>query len=134
MSAWSASHTECLGGSGSSSLSSSSVALVSVLGASLLDVRPLGGPHPVDRCKAEGVSEGFVKMHLKAGTDEILGATIVSPHAGDMISEITTCIQYGIGAAKLAGVMHPYPTQQEAVRQCAARHTDVGTWAWCRCF
>jgi pyruvate/2-oxoglutarate dehydrogenase complex dihydrolipoamide dehydrogenase (E3) component len=35
-------------------------------------------------------------MHVRAGTDEIIGATIVSPHAGDMISEITTCIQYVI--------------------------------------
>ena len=60
-------------------------------------------------------------MHVKKGTDEILGCTIVSQHAGDMISEVTMCIQYGVGAAKLAGVMHPYPTQQEAVRQCAAQ-------------
>jgi pyruvate/2-oxoglutarate dehydrogenase complex dihydrolipoamide dehydrogenase (E3) component len=75
--------------------------------------------HHIDRCKAEGVVSGFVKIHVKEGTDEMIGATIVSPHAGDMISEITTCIQYGIGAAKLAGVQHPYPTQQEAVRQCA---------------
>lgn len=42
--------------------------------------------------------------------------------SGDMISEVTTCIQYGIGATKLAGVMHPYPTTAEVVRQCAALH------------
>ena len=75
----------------------------------------------IDRCKTEGTDYGFVKMHVKKGTDEILGCTIVSQHAGDMISEVTMCIQYGVGAAKLAGVMHPYPTQQEAVRQCAAQ-------------
>jgi pyruvate/2-oxoglutarate dehydrogenase complex dihydrolipoamide dehydrogenase (E3) component len=48
-----------------------------------------------------------VKIHVKEGTDEILGCTIVGHHAGDMISEVTTCIQYGLGAGKLAGVIHP---------------------------
>jgi hypothetical protein len=84
----------------------------------------------VDRFICEGSNKGFVKMHVRKGTDEILGCTIVSENAGDMISEVTTCIQYGIGAAKLAGVIHPYPTHQEAVRQCAAQYnphfkTDV---------
>ena len=72
----------------------------------------------VDRYVCEGTNDrGFVKMHVRKGTDEILGCTIVSENAGDMISEVTTCIQHGIGAAKLAGVIHPYPTHQEAVRQ-----------------
>ena len=43
----------------------------------------------VDRAIADGETEGFVKIHLKKGTDKILGATIVASHAGDMISEIT---------------------------------------------
>jgi len=76
----------------------------------------------VDRFICEGVKDGFVKIHVKAGSDTIVGATIVAPNAGDMISEITTCIQYNIGAGQLAGVQHPYPTRQEAVRQCAAQY------------
>mmetsp|Transcript_26164 Transcript_26164/g.34389 ORF Transcript_26164/g.34389 Transcript_26164/m.34389 type:complete len:580 (+) Transcript_26164:167-1906(+) len=76
----------------------------------------------VDRCKCEGVTEGFVKITVKKGTDEILGATIVGPNAGDMISELTVCIQCDIGAGKLAGVIHPYPTTAEAIRQCAAQY------------
>jgi len=39
-----------------------------------------------------------------------------------MISEITVCMQNGVGCGQLAGTMHPYPTMQEAVRQCAARY------------
>eukprot|EP00639_Heterosigma_akashiwo_P003670 CAMPEP_0194570074 /NCGR_PEP_ID=MMETSP0292-20121207/7533_1 /TAXON_ID=39354 /ORGANISM="Heterosigma akashiwo, Strain CCMP2393" /LENGTH=588 /DNA_ID=CAMNT_0039420447 /DNA_START=28 /DNA_END=1794 /DNA_ORIENTATION=+ len=74
----------------------------------------------VDRCKCEGVTEGFVKITVKKGTDEILGATIVGPNAGDMISELTVCIQCNIGAGQLAGVIHPYPTTGEAIRQAAA--------------
>jgi hypothetical protein len=60
-----------------------------------------------------------VKLIVRKGTDEIIGATIVGPTAGDMISEITVCMQYGIGVAQIAGVIHPYPTTQEAIRQCA---------------
>jgi pyruvate/2-oxoglutarate dehydrogenase complex dihydrolipoamide dehydrogenase (E3) component len=61
----------------------------------------------VDRFVCEGTNHGLVKIHVKEGTDEILGCTIVGHHAGDMISEVTTCIQYGLGAGKLAGVIHP---------------------------
>ena len=43
----------------------------------------------VDRAIVDGEGDGFVKIHVKKGTDEIVGATIVSSHAGDMISEIT---------------------------------------------
>ena len=50
----------------------------------------------VDRCKCEGVKAGFVKISALEGTDEILGATIVGPNAGDMISEITICMQVRI--------------------------------------
>jgi len=71
-----------------------------------------------DRCMCDGVKDGFVKITVRAGTDEIIGATICGPNAGDMISEITLCMQYGIGIAQLAGTIHPYPTTQEAVRLC----------------
>jgi len=71
---------------------------------------------------SSGTGPGFVKISVAKDSDTILGATIVAPHAGDMISELTTCIQFGVGAAQLAGVMHPYPTTQEAVRQCAAQY------------
>lgn len=71
----------------------------------------------VDRCICDGVTSGFVKITVKAGTDEIVGATICGPNAGDMITELTLCMQHGIGIAHIAGTIHPYPTTQEAVRQ-----------------
>lgn len=74
----------------------------------------------VDRCKCEGVTEGFVKLLVTPRAGKILGATIVGPTAGDMISEITLAMQAGITAGTLAGVIHPYPTTQESVRQAAA--------------
>ncbi len=72
----------------------------------------------VDRSIVDGETEGFVKIHVKKGTDEIFGATVVGTHAGDMISEITVAIQSGTGLGKLANVIHPYPTAAEAIRQC----------------
>jgi len=72
----------------------------------------------VDRGIVDGETEGFVKIHVKKGTDQILGATIVGSHAGDMISEITVAMQGGMGLGKLASVIHPYPTLAEAIRQC----------------
>jgi pyruvate/2-oxoglutarate dehydrogenase complex dihydrolipoamide dehydrogenase (E3) component len=72
----------------------------------------------VDRGIVDGETEGFVKIHVKKGTDQILGATIVGSHAGDMISEITVAMQGGMGLGKLANVIHPYPTAAEAIRQC----------------
>lgn len=50
-------------------------------------------------------------MHVLRGTDKILGATIVSPDAGNLISEITVAMQAGLGIGALASVIHPYPTQ-----------------------
>ena len=75
----------------------------------------MGMSPDVDRCKCEGITEGFVKISARAGTDEILGATIVGPTAGDLISEVTLCMNNGIGLSKLAGCIHPYPTCAEAV-------------------
>jgi pyruvate/2-oxoglutarate dehydrogenase complex dihydrolipoamide dehydrogenase (E3) component len=72
----------------------------------------------VDRAVLDGEEEGFVKFHVKRGCDEILGATIVARHAGEMISEISVAMAAHIGLGKLASVIHPYPTQAEAIRQC----------------
>lgn len=71
----------------------------------------------VDRAILDGQVQGFVKIHTKAGSDQILGATIVAAHAGDMISEISVAMQSGMGLGGLANVIHPYPTQSEAIRQ-----------------
>ncbi|MBZ0270449.1 mercuric reductase [bacterium] len=72
-----------------------------------------------DRAMAEGETDGFVKVRVKKGTDEIVGATIVARHAGEMIGEITTAMVHGIGLGGLASVIHPYPTQAEAIKRAA---------------
>ena len=72
-----------------------------------------------DRGRADGDEEGFVKVHVKRGSDQILGATIVARHAGEMINELTLAINAGIGLKTVAGVIHPYPTQAEAIKKVA---------------
>jgi pyruvate/2-oxoglutarate dehydrogenase complex dihydrolipoamide dehydrogenase (E3) component len=73
----------------------------------------------VDRALTDGESAGFVKILLRQGSDEILGATIVANHAGEMISEITAAMVNKIGLGKLAAVIHPYPTQADGIRKAA---------------
>jgi len=73
----------------------------------------------VDRALADGETEGFVKILHKKGSDEILGATIVARHGGEMISEITTAMIGEIGLSKLSTAIHPYPTQAMAIKQAA---------------
>lgn len=73
----------------------------------------------IDRGQADGVKNGFVKILIKKGSDKILGATIVGPHAGEMISEVTTAMVAGAGLKKMTEVIHPYPTQAEAIRKTA---------------
>jgi pyruvate/2-oxoglutarate dehydrogenase complex dihydrolipoamide dehydrogenase (E3) component len=71
----------------------------------------------VDRAILDGETAGFVKVHLKDGTDQIVGATIVAAHAGDMISEITLAMVARQGLKTIGSTIHPYPTQAEAVRK-----------------
>ena len=77
-------------------------------------VQPLSD---VDRAYLDGEDDGFVKIHLKQGSDRILGATIVAAHAGDLISEITVAMNNGVGLAGIGNTIHPYPTQAEAIRK-----------------
>lgn len=71
----------------------------------------------VDRAILEETDDGFVKIHTKKGTDQIVGATIVAENAGDLISEITLAMSNDIGLGKIAATIHPYPTQAEAIRK-----------------
>jgi len=61
-------------------------------------------------------------VHVKQGTDRIVGATIVASHAGDMISLVTSAMNGGLGLGKLAGTIFPYPTQAEAIKAVANQY------------
>ena len=71
----------------------------------------------VDRAILEGDDEGFARIHVKKGTDQVVGATIVAAHAGEMISELTVLMKSGEGLKTLTGTIHPYPTQAEVIKK-----------------
>jgi len=73
----------------------------------------------VDRALLDGEAEGFARVHLRKGSDTILGATIVAGHAGDMINEFSLAITAGLGLSAIGKTIHPYPTQGEVVKKLA---------------
>lgn len=73
----------------------------------------------VDRAVVDGETQGLLKLHLRKGSDQILGATLVARHAGDMISEITLAMVGRVGLKTLAKTIHPYPTQAEVIKKAA---------------
>jgi pyruvate/2-oxoglutarate dehydrogenase complex dihydrolipoamide dehydrogenase (E3) component len=75
--------------------------------------------HDLDRAVLEGATEGFVRVHLRKGTDRILGATLVAEHAGDMIGELALAVTARAGLAAIGSTIHPYPTVAEAIRKSA---------------
>ncbi|TAL91977.1 MAG: mercuric reductase [Rhodanobacter sp.] len=75
--------------------------------------------HQIDRAITDSEQDGFVKLHVSEGSDHILGATIVSRDAGDMISQVTLAMVAGVGLRTLAKVIHTYPTKTDAIRQAA---------------
>ncbi len=89
-----------------------------------LPVKTLTIPmHVVDRAILDGEEEGFVKIHVREGTDRILGATVVASHAGEMINEITLAMVAKAGLRTIANVIHSYPTQAEAIKMAADAYT-----------
>lgn len=76
-----------------------------------------------DRAILDGETEGFVKIIVKEGSDQIVGATIVASHAGEMITEVTTAIVAGVGLGRLGDIIHPYPAQADAIRRAAGLYT-----------
>jgi len=76
----------------------------------------------VDRAITDGLDNGFVKVHVREGTDEILGATIVAARAGELINEMSVIMSAGIGMRRLADILHTYPAQSEAIRLAAVAY------------
>lgn len=92
-----------------------------------------------EQCKAEGIevkcgkfafmansrartvddAEGLVKFVSDAKTDKILGAHIMGPSAGELISECVLAMNYGASTEDVARTCHGHPTLSEAVKEAA---------------
>jgi pyruvate/2-oxoglutarate dehydrogenase complex dihydrolipoamide dehydrogenase (E3) component len=86
--------------------------------------------HDVDRAIADGEEDGFVKIHVREGSDKILGATVVARHAGEMINGISLAMMAGVGLGTVARVIHTYPTQAEAIRTAANNYARTRASPW----
>jgi pyruvate/2-oxoglutarate dehydrogenase complex dihydrolipoamide dehydrogenase (E3) component len=76
----------------------------------------------VDRARLDGEEAGFLRVHLHAGSDRILGATVVAEHAGELIAPLAAAITAELGLDRLGSTVLPYPTVAEAVRRAADAH------------
>ena len=73
----------------------------------------------VDRAILDSETEGFARIHLRQGSDRIVGATLVARHAGESIGVVTLAMANGLGIGALGRTILPYPTQAEALRKLA---------------
>jgi pyruvate/2-oxoglutarate dehydrogenase complex dihydrolipoamide dehydrogenase (E3) component len=76
-----------------------------------------------NRAVTDGEEEGLVKLHVKKGTAEIVGATVVAAHASELITQLTLAITQNIPLGAFTGVIYPYPTQGEAIKAAAGLYT-----------
>jgi pyruvate/2-oxoglutarate dehydrogenase complex dihydrolipoamide dehydrogenase (E3) component len=72
-----------------------------------------------DRAILDGETEGYVRLYMDQGDRRLLGATIVGSHAGESIAEAVLAIKHKLKVGDLSGVIHPYPTQAEAIKRAA---------------
>ncbi len=96
------------------------------------------GIDDLDRAIADGTAEGFVKVLTAAGSDRILGTTIVHAEAGELIAEYVMAMKHGIGMNKILGTIHAYPTLMEANKYAAGvwkrAHAPQGALRWAQRF
>jgi dihydrolipoamide dehydrogenase len=66
-----------------------------------------------------------VKLLVDEGMNLILGAHLIGPGVGEMISELGVAIETSAICEDLVRTCHPHPTRSEALRQAAM---DAGGW------
>ena len=73
----------------------------------------------LDRAIVDGDAKGMVKVLTAPGTDRILGAAVLGPQAGELITQFVTAIKHNLGLNKILGLIHSYPTLSEANKYVA---------------
>ncbi len=71
------------------------------------------------RARANGASDGFVKLIADKKTDKLLGCHIIGPAAGDLIMEIAVGIEFSTSAEDIARTSHAHPQLGEAIKEAA---------------
>ena len=103
---------------------------VARVGLNETEARQQGVPHDVwlepvaglDRAVLESEERGFAKVLTAAGSDKILGVTLVCERAGDLIHEFALAMKAGVGLKTLSSTIHAYPTFAEVARKVGDRY------------
>ncbi|VAX05103.1 Mercuric ion reductase [hydrothermal vent metagenome] len=73
----------------------------------------------VDRAILEEETDGFARVHVDKKTGRILGATMVSSHAGESITQMALAITSGLKISAIGATIHPYPIQADVWKKLA---------------
>ena len=88
----------------------------------------------LDRAIVDGDAKGMVKVLTVPGSDRILGAAVLGPQAGELITQFVTAIKHNLGLNKILGLIHSYPTLSEANKYVAGewkrKHVPVRLLRW----
>ena len=76
------------------------------------------------RSRANGTTEGFVKVLADKGTDKVLGVHIIGAEAGTMIAEACTAMEFSASAEDIGRICHAHPTVSEAMKEAALAAWD----------
>jgi len=68
------------------------------------------------KAQAIGKFQGFIKI-LADSEDKIVGASIVGPHATDLLTELTLAVNLGLTVEQVGDVIHPHPTLSEGLME-----------------
>ncbi len=74
------------------------------------DFRGLG------KAQAMGHFQGFIKI-LADEQDRIVGASIVGPHATDLLTELSLAVHLGLTVEQVGDVIHAHPTLSEGIME-----------------
>mmetsp|Transcript_23692 Transcript_23692/g.34531 ORF Transcript_23692/g.34531 Transcript_23692/m.34531 type:complete len:499 (+) Transcript_23692:105-1601(+) len=69
------------------------------------------------RARANGSTDGFVKILSEKESDRMLGVHIMGPNAGEMIAEGVLALEYGASSEDIARTCHAHPTLSEAFKE-----------------
>jgi len=69
-----------------------------------------------DRAVCDGEYEGSFAKVVAGDKGKILGATIVHPHAGDLLAELVLAKRWGLTLSNLSNTIHTYPSLSEINR------------------
>lgn len=70
-----------------------------------------------DRAQAEEDTKGFAKIICTGRRNEIIGAHIVGPHAGELIHEVVLAMKKRLSITALGSMIHVYPTLTQINQQ-----------------